>query len=74
MSYFDKIIGASTLVLGLLVMAAILSTDAYSTGARVDARGYDALNHLIVDDSDPLCFNNAAPVTRVGLNARTVTQ
>jgi len=74
MGYLDRIIGVSALVLGVLTMAAILSTDAYSTGARFDARGYDALNHLIVDDGNPLCLNNATPVTPGSLHARTIAQ
>ena len=71
MSYLDKIVGISALVLGLLTMAGILSTDAYSAGARVDASGYDALNHLIVDHGNPLCLNKPSPAAQ---NAQTMTQ
>lgn len=74
MGYLDRIIGASALVLGVLVMGAILSTDAYSTGARFDARGYDALNHLIVNDGNPLCLNDATPATPDSVHERTMTQ
>lgn len=70
MNHLDRIIGIGAVVLGLMSMAVILSTDAYSTGARVDARGYAALNHLI-NDGKSLCLNQAAPAAP---NAETTTQ
>ena len=72
MSYLDRIIGVSALVLGLLTMAGMLSTDAYSTGARVDARSYKAMTHLIVND--PLCLNDDAASGQTAPNSRTIAQ
>ncbi len=47
------------LALGLLAMAAVVSTDAYSVGARTDARSYKVITHMI-GDSKALCMNDTA--------------
>jgi hypothetical protein len=52
MSHLDKIIGISALVAGLFTMGGMLSTDAYLHGAQAEASGYDALTHLMVQDSN----------------------
>lgn len=72
MSYLDRIVGVSALILGLLTTAAMLSTDAYSTGARVDAKSYNAMTHLIVND--PLCLNDDAATRQTVSDTRTVAQ
>lgn len=60
MAHLDKVAGAVTLALGLLAMAAVVSTDAYSFGARTDARSYKVVTHMITDASPALCLNDAA--------------
>jgi hypothetical protein len=60
MAHLDKVAGAVTLALGLLAMAAVVSTDAYSVGARTDARSYKVITHMIGGRSTALCMNDAA--------------
>lgn len=71
MVHFDKIIGAGALALGLLTVAGMLSTDAYLHGAKAEARGYDALTKLIVNDHSKVCLNDVAPESQ---NDQTVAQ
>jgi hypothetical protein len=59
MAHLDRVAGAVTLALGLLAMAAVVSTDAYSVGARTDARSYKVITHMI-GDSKTLCMNDKA--------------
>jgi hypothetical protein len=63
MEQLDRILGGIALVAGLLVLAGILSTDAYSRGALVQASGDEALTHLIAPSTDTLSLNDAAPAT-----------
>lgn len=74
MGYLDKVIGVGALALGLLTLAGMLSTDAYSHGAQAEANSYNALTHLIANGSDPLCFNDAASVIHEKSGAEAVTQ
>jgi hypothetical protein len=62
MDRLDRILGVVALAMSLLVLAGVLSTDAYSRAAQAEARGYDAMTHLIVDDTCSLCLDDAAPV------------
>ncbi|HEY8026130.1 MAG TPA: hypothetical protein VIF60_16305 [Burkholderiaceae bacterium] len=59
MAHLDRVAGAVTLALGLLAMAAVVSTDAYSVGARTDARSYKVVTHMIADNGTALCLNDA---------------
>ena len=69
----DKIIGIVTVALGLLALAAGLSTDAYSHGAQAEARSYNDLTHLIVGKGSTLCLNSATH-NRVQPAAQEATQ
>jgi len=60
MAHLDRVAGAVTLALGLLAMAAVVSTDAYSVGARTDARSYKVITHMIGGSGRALCMNDAA--------------
>jgi len=55
----DKVVGAVVLTLALVALAAGLSTDAYSHGAQAEAKGYNALSRLIVNNGNSLCVNDA---------------
>ena len=46
MAHLDRVAGAVTLALGLLAMAAVVSTDDYSVGARTDARSYKVIKRI----------------------------
>ena len=59
MAHLDRVAGAVMLALGLVDMAAVVSTDAYSVGARTDARSYKVITHMI-GDSKTLCMNDTA--------------
>lgn len=72
MVHFDKVIGASALILGLFSVGGMLSTDAYVHGAKAQAKGYDALTKLIVNDNGKVCLNDAAAANQA--NNQTVEQ
>jgi hypothetical protein len=58
MAHLDKVAGAVTLALGLLALGAVVSTDAYSYGARTEASSYRVLTHLIGTGGTTLCMND----------------
>jgi hypothetical protein len=64
MAYLDKVAGAVSLALGILALAAVVSTDAYSYGARTDASSYKVLTRMIGNGSSTLCLNDHDSATR----------
>ena len=75
MIHFDKVIGASALILGLFSVGGMLSTDAYVHGAKAQAKGYDAFNKMIVNDNSAVCMNDATPADAgKQTQTQTVTQ
>jgi hypothetical protein len=60
MAHLDRIIGVVVLVASVLVLVGIMSTDAYSRGAKAQASGDVALTQLIVGDMDAAHLNNAS--------------
>ena len=60
MIHFDKVIGASALILGLFSVGGMLSTDAYLNGAKTQATSDDAMTRLITSDDGKVCLNDTA--------------
>ena len=58
MAHLDKVAGAVSLALGILALAAVVSTDAYSYGARTDASSYKVLTRMIGNGGNTLCLND----------------
>ncbi len=73
MVHFDKVIGASALILGLFSVGGMLSTDAYVHGAKVQAKSDDALTKLIANGDSKVCLNDAVPASVGGTNSNTQT-
>jgi hypothetical protein len=70
MAHLDKVAGAVSLALGILALAAVVSTDAYSIGARTDASSYKVLAHLIGNEGNTLSMNDDDS-SSTGSQART---
>jgi hypothetical protein len=73
MVHFDKVIGASTLILGLFSVGGMLSTDAYVHGAKVQAKSDYALTKMIANDGSKVCLNDVAPVNAGDAASAAVT-
>jgi hypothetical protein len=71
MIHFDKVIGASALILGLFSVGGMLSTDAYVHGAKVQAKSDYALTKLIASDDSKVCLNEGTPAGAAGASANT---
>ncbi|HXA48250.1 MAG TPA: hypothetical protein VNW52_11520 [Burkholderiaceae bacterium] len=73
MGHLDKIVGVVLLVASVLVLVGIMSTDAYSLGAKAQASGDVALTQLFGSDTDAAHLNGATQFAALGAH-RVVTQ
>jgi hypothetical protein len=64
MSLLNKVLGVVALAFSAFVLAAALSTDAYSRAALTEASSYEAMTHLIANADCSLCLQDAEPDTR----------
>jgi hypothetical protein len=74
MGYLDRIVGVVVLVASVLVLVGIMSTDAYSRGAKAQASGDVALTQLIISDSDAARMNSGSTQFAAFGSHRIVTQ
>jgi len=73
MGHLDKIVGIVIVAATVLMLIGIMSTDAYSLGAKAQASGDVALTQLFVNDSDIGHMNGSTQFASVG-GPRIVTQ
>jgi hypothetical protein len=74
MGHLDRIVGIIAFVASILVLVGIMSTDAYSRGAKAQASGDVALTQLMSSDTDAVNVSNmSTQFAAVGVQ-RVVTQ
>lgn len=63
--HWDAVVAAVGLLLGVAAMAGMLVTEEYAHAAGAEARGYDALFHVVADAQDDVA---GVPATLVAAN------